>query len=231
MRRVQVIGAQRAQLLPPQRRVISQREHHPVADRLTPEHLQYPQPLGLGRDPRQLNHARDQRPGAMAAAEAPPGRIRTAADWVGIPQPLLHQEVVEQPHRHQPLLQGGIRQPGPGVDRHHVRSPAAGPGRQLPDEPGNLSAGRGHRVDPVTLTDLQVLSQPASVSVDRPGRPPQVRPDPQPLSRTLMPPQDRPFPLNPRRHHQPDPRPRQQFTATLSSRGQLPHDDTQSDST
>jgi hypothetical protein len=41
--RVQVTGAQRAQLLPAQRRVISQRQHHPVADRLAAEDLQHPQ--------------------------------------------------------------------------------------------------------------------------------------------------------------------------------------------
>jgi hypothetical protein len=62
-----------------------------------PGTLQYPQPLRLGRDPRQLDHPRDQRPAAMPATEAPPWRIGPAADRVGLPQPLLHQEVIKQP--------------------------------------------------------------------------------------------------------------------------------------
>ena len=67
---IQVVGAQRAQLLPPQRRVVGQREHHPVADRLaggTPSSTS--QPLLLGRDPRQLDQPRHQR-----RAAPPPNR-------------------------------------------------------------------------------------------------------------------------------------------------------------
>ena len=123
VRRIEIVGAQRAQLLPAQRRVIGQREHHPVTDRLAPEHPKDPQPLGLGGDPRQLDHPRHQRPAAMPAAETAPGRIRTTADRVGLPQPLLDQEVIKQPHRHQPLLQRGVgRAPAPTPDPRPVSS-------------------------------------------------------------------------------------------------------------
>jgi hypothetical protein len=56
--RIEIIGPQAAQLFPPQRRIVGQREHHTVTDRLSPEDLQDPQPFGLAGNPRQLRHPR-----------------------------------------------------------------------------------------------------------------------------------------------------------------------------
>jgi hypothetical protein len=204
--RVEIIGAQRAQLLPAQRRVIGQRQHHPVADRLAAADLQDLQPFGLAGNPRQPGHPGHQRPPpAASAAETPPGRVTAAAHRVGPADPLLHQEVIEQPDRHQPLPQRGIRQPSTRIERHHVPAPAAGPGPQPPDERGHLGASRGHRVDPAALARLQVLGQAAGIGIDRPRRPAQISPDAQPLGRPLMPPQD--GPLDPSRScsHPPQP--------------------------
>ena len=110
----------------------------------------------------------------------------------------------------------------PGIQRHHIRSPAARPGGQLPDEHPDLSSSRGHRVDAVPLADLQVLSQAAGIRVDRPRRTAKIGPDPQPLSRALMPGQSRPLLLNPRPHAHPDPRPvsssRRHYPAMNSTR-------------
>jgi hypothetical protein len=193
VRRIQVIGAQRAQLFPPQRRVIGQREHHPVADLLGAEDPEHLQPLGFTWDPRQLDHPRHQWPGTPVATEPAAGRIGSAPDRVGVTDALLDHEVVKQPHRYQPLLQRGVRQPSPGIQRHHIPAAPARPGPQLADEPGNMSTGRRQRVDAVALARLQVLGKTASIRIDRPRRPPQVSPDPQPLSRPLVPPQNRPL--------------------------------------
>jgi hypothetical protein len=46
---------------------------------------------------------------------------------------------------------------------------------------------------PSRLTHLQVLGQAPGISIDRPRRPPQINPDPQPPGRQLMPPKDGPF--------------------------------------
>ena len=96
-------------------------------------------------------------------------------------------------------------------------------GSQLPDEHPDLSASRGHRVDAVPLADLQVLSQAAGIRVVRPRRTAQISPDPQPLSRALMPDQNRPLLLNPRpRAHPRTPPPvsssRRHYPAMISTR-------------
>ena len=148
VRGIDVVGAQRAQLLAAQRRVIGQRQHQPVADRLATEHLQQLQPLALGRDPRQLDHPRHQRPGA--AAEVPAGGVAAAADRVGVPQPFLDQEVVEQPHRHQPLLQAWrstARPPSPARRRWRRGGAVASPAHARTARPasGWRSADRRRR--------------------------------------------------------------------------------------
>jgi len=106
VRGIEVVGAQRAQFFPAQRRVVGQRQHQPVADRLPAERVQQPCPFALGRDPRQLDHPRHQWP--SAAAELPTRGVSAAADRVGISHALLDEKVVEQPHRHQTLLQRGV---------------------------------------------------------------------------------------------------------------------------
>jgi len=98
MRGIQIVGAQRAQLFAAQRRIVSQRQHQPITDRLQTERLEQPQPLRLSRDPRQLDHPRDQRPG-LATAEAPARRVTATADRIGLAHTLLDQEVVKQPYR------------------------------------------------------------------------------------------------------------------------------------
>jgi hypothetical protein len=95
--RVDVLGAEQAQLFPPQRRVVGQREHHPVADRLARRDPQDGGPLLLIRDPRQLDQPRDK--ATLVAAELPPGRVLAPPDRVGVPQPLLDEVVIEQADR------------------------------------------------------------------------------------------------------------------------------------
>ena len=149
--RIQIVGAQRAQLLAPQRRVIGQREHHPVPWRLARRDRQDVAPLLLGRDPRQLHHPRHQAallatPLSVRRVSAPPNRIR-------LPNTLLNQEIEEQPHRHQPLLNRGIRQPAPGIDRHHIRAATAGAARSAHErrprhQPGLLPPPPFRSADP-----------------------------------------------------------------------------------
>ena len=97
VRRVEIVAAQRAQFLSPQRRVIGQREHHPIPDRLIGEHRQQSQPVGLTRDPRQLHHPRHQR---ARPPTRPARRITAPANRIRLPHPFFDQEVVEQSNRH-----------------------------------------------------------------------------------------------------------------------------------
>jgi hypothetical protein len=69
----------------------------------------------------------------MPAAETAPGRIRTAANGVGLSQPLLHQEVIEQPPRG-----GADEEVFPGYLRQARALLAGLPGR-LDDGPTGLS--------------------------------------------------------------------------------------------
>ena len=90
---------------------------------------------------------RGHQPAPGSRRPAPRGRITAAADRVGLAHALLHQKVVKQPHRHQPLLHRRVRQPRPGSIDDHVPAPAARPGGQLPYEHRDMSPGRGERVD------------------------------------------------------------------------------------
>jgi transposase len=74
--RVDVLGAEQAQFFPPQRRVVCQGEHYPIADRLVRRRPQDGSPLPLVGDPRQLNESRHE--AALVAAKLPAGRVRTA---------------------------------------------------------------------------------------------------------------------------------------------------------
>ena len=94
MRRVQVVAAQRAQLLPPQRRVVGQCEHHPVSDRLLGDHTEQFQPFGLAGDPRQLHHPRHQ--WACPSTGPPARRITAPANRIRLPHAFFDQEVVER---------------------------------------------------------------------------------------------------------------------------------------
>lgn len=98
VRRIQVIGAQRAQLLPAQRRIVGERQHHPVTHRFTPCHLQQVKPLPLGRDPGQLGEARHQ--ASLLVAPASARRVPSAAHGVRLTQAFLDEEAVEQSYRH-----------------------------------------------------------------------------------------------------------------------------------
>jgi hypothetical protein len=48
----------------------------------------------------------------------------------------------------------------PRVQRHYVGTTPTRPARQLPHEQRNMGAGRAQRVDPLPLTNLQILGQP-----------------------------------------------------------------------
>lgn len=194
--RIQIIGAQRAQLLSAQRRVIGQREHHPVTDRLVAGDVQDVRPLPLTGDPRQLGQPRYQ--ASLLTAEPPARRVPTAPDRVGLPQALLDQEVVEQPNRHQPLLDRGVRQPSTRIQRHHIRPTPTRPRGQLPHEHRDMRPARSDGVDALAVAHLQILGQPTRVRINSPRRPPQINPDVQPLGRPPMPPQNRPLLLQ---HH------------------------------
>lgn len=160
--RVQIVGAQRAQFLPARRRVIGQRQHQAVADRF------------LRRDSKDFSPIRTR-------------RVSTAAWSSSAPNPAGAQMVIEQPHRHQPLLNCGVRRACPGIDRHHIRAPAAGPAGQLTHVRGDVRSIGGYWIDVLPLAHLQVLGRPQGVGVDRPPRGPQIRPYPQPLGRPCRP--------------------------------------------
>ena len=189
--RVDVLGAEQAQLFPPQRSVVGQGEHHPVADRLVGSGPQDGGPLPLVGDPRQLDQPRDETP--LAATELPARRVLPPPDGVGVAQAFLDEVVIEQADRDEPLLDRGVRQPRSGVDRDDVGAAAAGPAGQLADEHRDVgTVGRG-RVDVLPLAHVQVLGQPAGIRVDRPGRASQAGPDPQPPGRHLAPTQHGPL--------------------------------------
>lgn len=189
--RIQLVGPQRAQLFPPQCRIIGQSEHYPVPRRLGRRHGQDVAPLLFGRDPRQFHQPRHQ--AALLATPLPSGRIPAASNRIGLPDTFLDQEVEEQPRRHQPLLDRRVRQPAPGIDRHHVRAAATGSPGQLTNEHRNISTVRSDRVDAAVLADLQELHQPARIRIDRPRSTPQISPHPKPDTCQLVPPQHRPL--------------------------------------
>src|SRR6478736_4845705 len=114
------------------------------------------------------------------ASAAVTGRVAASADRVGLTQTLLDQEVVKQPYRNHSLLQGGIGQTHARVDRHHVRTPATGPLGQFPYVACDVGSVGPERLDSHPLAHLQVLGQPASVGVQRPGRTPQIGPHAKP---------------------------------------------------
>lgn len=158
--------------------------------------VQQVEPLLFARDPRQFRQPGYQP--SLVSAELPAGRVAASADRIGLSQTLLDEVVVEQPHRHQALLQRRVRQAGPGVQHDDIASPAARPRCQLLHERRHVQTLRGNRVDSVSLADQQVLSQSPRVRVDGPGCPPQIRPYSQPLGRPLVPAKDRPLLLQ---HH------------------------------
>ena len=91
MRRIEIIAPEQAQLLAAQRRVIGQREHQPVPQRLAGGDLEHRPPLRIGRDPRQRLEPRDQ----PTPATRPIRGAIAAADRIAIADALLDQEVVE----------------------------------------------------------------------------------------------------------------------------------------
>jgi len=194
--RVEIVGAQRAQLLTAQRGIVGQGEHHAVADGLHGGDGQDVRPLLLGGNPRQLRQPGHQ-PALIPAAPSA-GREAAPTNGIGLAQPLLHEVVVEQPHRHQPLRNGGAGQPGSGIEGHHIRATAAGPVGQLPHIDADMRPARRERVDTLPLAHLQILGKPPCVGVDRPRRPPEIGPHPQPPGRPHMPAQHRPLLLQ---HH------------------------------
>ena len=104
-----MVGAQAAQFLAPQPRVVAEGEHSAVANRLVPSHLQDRAPVRLVRDPGQPGLARDQT-SPVAATCADVRRVAAAADRVRVAQAILDQVVVEQPDGRQSLLHRGVRQ-------------------------------------------------------------------------------------------------------------------------
>ena len=106
---IEVVGAQAAQFLAPQSRVVAEREHGAVADRFVPGRLQDRAPVRLVRDPGQPDLARDQT-SPVAATDAGVRRVAAAADRVVIAQAILDQVVVEQADGRESLLHRGVRQ-------------------------------------------------------------------------------------------------------------------------
>lgn len=105
--RVEIIGAQRTQLLAAQRGVVGDREHQTVADRLLSGDSQDGFPLRIDRYPRQLGQPGDQP--ALVTARTAAWCVTAPANRGGVPDTFLDQEVVEQPDRDKSLLQGGVR--------------------------------------------------------------------------------------------------------------------------
>ena len=129
-RRVQVVGAQRAQLLTAQAR--RRRPARASAG------------CGPARGRRQPGSPATPARWESTAAWSASARDRTdgcprslaggsgPADRVGLAQPFLHQEVVKQPHWNQPLQDRGVRQARTGVDRHDIAAPPARARAELP---------------------------------------------------------------------------------------------------
>lgn len=148
-------------------------------------------PLLVAGDPGKLHQPAHQ-PTLSPAAAGPRG-VAAPADGIVLAQPLLDQEVVEQPHRHQTLLERRVRQPGPRVQSHNVGAPTARPRPQLPYMQSDMGPRGPHRVHALPLAQLQILRQPPGVGIDRPRRPPQVLAHLQPGRCLLMPTEYRPL--------------------------------------
>ena len=191
MCRVEVVGAQRTQLLASQRAVVSERQHQPVADRFVTKDRQHVAPLLIGGDPWHLDEPRHQR--TSAGTNRAPGAVTAPADRVRAANTLLDQKVIEEPHRDKALLERGVREAAPRVKRHRIHTKTARTARQLPDERRDLRPASDKRIDTVALADLQILSKPARIRVDRPRCPTKIGPDPQPLDRTLVAAEDHPL--------------------------------------
>ena len=142
-----------------------------------------------------------------------PGAVAATADRVRVAEAFLDLEVVEQPDRHQTLLERGVGAPRPRVKCHRVPPVAARTAGQLPDEGCDLRPAGAERVDPVVFAELEVLSKPTGIGVDRPRRPAEVRPDPEPLRRSRVPGEHRPLLLQTN----------QQDATDLSARGTGSH--------
>ena len=127
---IEIVGAQAAQLLAPQSRVVAEGEHGAVADRFAPGRLQDGAPVRLIRDPGQPHLARDQ-PAPAVAAHAGTGRVAAAADRVGVTQPLLDQVVVEQADGCEALLHRRIGQARASGGRDSGSAPACRDGRSV----------------------------------------------------------------------------------------------------
>ena len=82
---VDVVGAQAAKFLSPKTRVIGEREHHAIADRLAPRRIEDLPPVGFIRDPGQPYLMRNQAPAVAAYAGA--GYVTAPADRVIVSTP------------------------------------------------------------------------------------------------------------------------------------------------
>ena len=164
MRRIEIVGLKQTQLLATQRRVIGEREHQPVAQRLPSSAVENRPPLPIGRDPRPPLEPRHQ----TATAGRPIAGAVAATDRVAVANALLNQEVVEQPHDRDPQLQRRVRQSGARVERDRVRAVPAWPLAQIADIPGDLSPARGRHAEVVPFAEPQVVDQRPRVGLDCP---------------------------------------------------------------
>ena len=164
MRRIEIIRREQAQLLAPQRRVVGQREHQPVPQRLPGRDLEHRPPLPVRRDPRQHLEPRHQ----TATTGRPIAGAVAAADRVAVPDALLDDEVVEQPHDRDPQLQRRVREPRARVECNHVRTVPPCPLAQIPDIPCDLRPADAGDVDVVSSAEPQVVDERPRIGVNSP---------------------------------------------------------------
>ena len=178
--RVDVVGAQAAQLLSPKARVIGEGQHHAVADRLAPSCIEDRPPVCLIRDPGQPDLMRNQAPAIATHAGA--GCVTAPTDRVGVSHAFLDKVIIEQANSGEPLLYGSIGQPRAG-DRRGRRVRASAPRRPLgefTDVAGDVIASSSQRVGRCCRTEHQVFRKAPRVGVERARGETEVRPNAQP---------------------------------------------------
>jgi hypothetical protein len=82
--------------------------------------------------------------------------------------------VVEQTHRHEPLLQGGVCEPNAGIESDDVRTTPVRSNGQITHIPGDFSAAGVQRIVSLALADGKVIGETSRVSFDRAWREPEI---------------------------------------------------------
>jgi hypothetical protein len=90
-------------------RVITQRQHHAVTDRLLPCCLDHSAPFIIIRNPGQLSMMRNKAP-FTPTAKPPPGCVAASANWVAGSDAFFYQVIVVEADRSESLMNGRVGQ-------------------------------------------------------------------------------------------------------------------------